>query len=181
MPSVSFGTLNLSSGESLTSPTFVMNSGTVGGSDTITVTGLFTWLGGTLGGTGTLNANGGIDLSNPFGIFLRNTRVLNNSATATWTGAGSFGNDTGATFNNLLYIGIVLQRDLDLEVAGPVSGQRNISWTTQAGMTNTLEFLNDFSAGTWQPLTNILGNGSRFEVTDPSSDRLRIYRVRLPE
>lgn len=110
---VEAGTLNLASGEALTASALNLSGGTLGGSDTITVAGLFTWSGGTLSGSGVLNANGGIDLVNPFGIFMRNTRVVNNSAVATWTGAGSLTNDTGVTFNNLAGGAFSIQTNAD--------------------------------------------------------------------
>ena len=88
-------------------------------------------------------------------------------------------NSTNATFNNLVYLAIALERDLDLEITPGSASQRTIAWTTFPGMTNTLEFSTNLSAGAWQPLTNVLGNGSRLQVSD-TADGVRIYRVRLP-
>jgi peptidyl-prolyl cis-trans isomerase A (cyclophilin A) len=89
-------------------------------------------------------------------------------------------NSTNATFNNLVYLAIVLERDLDLEITRASTGERTISWTTHPGLTNTLEFKTNLSAAAWQPLTNTLGNGSRLQITDASADTHRFYRARLP-
>ncbi len=85
-----------------------LSGGTIAGQDTLTVDGLLTWTGGSLGnGTTaqTFNANGGISI----GAFVELSpgATLNNSATATWT-AGTIdavGNNTAdqnTIFNNLL-------------------------------------------------------------------------------
>ena len=65
-----------------------ITNGTVGGSNTVTVTGLMKWLTGSLNGTGNLTANGGLTMGsgnanvNLFGW------TLVNASNATWTGAG---------------------------------------------------------------------------------------------
>ena len=94
------GTLNFSSGELITTTAYTQSSGTLTGTDTLTVSGLLTWSGGTMSGQGTTNANGGLMLTNAGGVNLRDTRTVNNAGVATWSGAGSFSNDTGAVFNN---------------------------------------------------------------------------------
>jgi len=90
------------------------------------VTGLFTWTGGTMNGTGVVNANGGMSIpsgqpfldtrtlnvsgATAFGttnvLFLQNGAVINNLAGSTWTLVNSNGNGialnggTTGTFNN---------------------------------------------------------------------------------
>jgi len=43
--------------------TLVMTNGTLGGTETLTISGLFTWSSGTISGSSTINANGGISFS----------------------------------------------------------------------------------------------------------------------
>ncbi|HKM46001.1 MAG TPA: choice-of-anchor D domain-containing protein [Terriglobales bacterium] len=98
------GTLNFSTGKTISTTTLTQSGGTLTGSDTVTVTGKVTWSGGTESGTGVTNANGGMTISEePF----LDTRTLNNAKTATWTGAaflmldGSvINNKTGAIWNH---------------------------------------------------------------------------------
>jgi uncharacterized repeat protein (TIGR01451 family) len=86
------GTLNLSSGDVITQPTFTQNSGTLTGSDTFNITGLFTWTGGTQSGTGITNANGGVDFSGVTGSSRTlNNRTLNLFGTSTWGTATTSG------------------------------------------------------------------------------------------
>lgn len=94
-------TLSLNSGEVVNVPTLEQTSGTLSGSDTINVAGVLTWSAGTMSGSGVINANGGLQLTNASGIFLRETRRLNNAGAAVWTGVGNFANDTGTVVNNL--------------------------------------------------------------------------------
>ena len=101
---INSGTLNFSTGKTITTTTLTQSTGTLTGSDTVTVTGTVTWSGGTESGTGVTNANGGITISGePF----LDTRTLNNEKTATWTGSaflmlnGSvLNNQTGAIWNH---------------------------------------------------------------------------------
>ncbi len=101
---INSGTLNFSTGKTISTTTLTQSTGTLTGSDTLTVTGAMTWSGGTESGTGVTNANGGITISGePF----LDTRTLNNAQTATWTGSaflmlnGSvLNNQTGAIWNH---------------------------------------------------------------------------------
>ena len=95
------GAIDFSSGEALSTTQFTESGGMLDGSDTLTVSGLVEWTGGVMTGTGVLNANGGMQIANPSGIQLTGNRVVNNAATATWTGAGAISNVAGAAFNNL--------------------------------------------------------------------------------
>jgi cyclophilin family peptidyl-prolyl cis-trans isomerase len=89
-------------------------------------------------------------------------------------------NSTNATFTNLIYVHVLLERDLGLEIRRGVRGDRTIGWNTLAGVTNTVEFSTDLNAGTWQIYTNVLGTGARLQVPAVTADRMRFYRVRLP-
>jgi hypothetical protein len=101
---VNSGTLNFSAGTAITTPSITQSAGTLTGTDTITSTGAITWSGGTEGGAGVTNANGGMTItSEPF----LDTRTLNNTGTATWNGiaflmlnGSTFNNQKGATFNH---------------------------------------------------------------------------------
>ncbi len=62
---------------------FTLSSGTVTGSNNLTLNDLFTWTGGTMSGTGTTNANGGILIDNAT-VFL-DLRTLNNAVGQTAT------------------------------------------------------------------------------------------------
>jgi len=88
------GTLTLNGTSSMT--TLEQSSGTLEGTDTLTVTGAITWSGGTESGTGTTNANGGMTITGqPF----LSARTMNNAKIATWDGS-DFLMDDGAVFNN---------------------------------------------------------------------------------
>ena len=88
------GTLTLNGTSSMT--TLEQSAGTLEGTDTLTVSGLLTWSGGTESGTGTTNANGGMTLTvEPF----LSGRTLNNAKTATWNGI-AFLMENGAVLNN---------------------------------------------------------------------------------
>src|SRR6516162_5129123 len=101
---VSGGTLNFSTGKAITTSSLTHSSGTLAGSDTVTVTGATTWSGGIESGTGVTNANGGMTITGePF----LDTRTMNNAKTATWNGvqflmqnASVFNNKSGATWNH---------------------------------------------------------------------------------
>jgi hypothetical protein len=89
------GTLTLSSTGSMT--TLTQSAGTLTNNATLTVSGLVTWSGGTISGTGTTNANGGMTLTvEPF----LSAQTLNNAGTATWDGI-LFLMENGAVINNL--------------------------------------------------------------------------------
>ena len=77
-----------------------LTNGTLAGSGNVTSTGLFTWSGGTLSGTGVTNANGGLLINNAE-VFL-DTRTLNNAAgsTATFGDFTLFYFQNGSVFNN---------------------------------------------------------------------------------
>jgi fibronectin-binding autotransporter adhesin len=88
------GTLTLNSTGTMS--TLEESSGTLTNASTLTVNGLLTWSGGTIGGTGTTNAKGGMALSSePF----LSGQTLNNTGIANWNGI-SFLMENGAVFNN---------------------------------------------------------------------------------
>ena len=76
--------------------------GVLTGTADVTVSGLFRWTGGTLSGSGELNANGGMSLENvgQGARKLLNGRTLNNAAAAVWSG-GHIIAYNGAVINNL--------------------------------------------------------------------------------
>src|SRR5205814_1594001 len=93
------GNLTFNNGAALTPTTLVLVSGTLTGSADITVSGLTQWWAGTMAGTGTTTANGGIEFG---GVGVTLGRRLNNAGTATETGAFAvLSLDYGGIFNNL--------------------------------------------------------------------------------
>jgi fibronectin-binding autotransporter adhesin len=122
---ISGGTLNFSTGKAITTTTVTQSTGTLTGTDNLTVSGLMTWSGGTQSGSAVTNANGGMALSGePF----LDTRTMNNAKTATWTGEaflmlnGSiFNNNTGATWNH--------EGDTNIQFEGGTSPTFNNSGT----------------------------------------------------
>lgn len=77
---------------------------------------------------------------------------------------------------NFVFLDITL-----LQVAiQPVSGGREISWNSAAGMTNIVEFTIRFPP-VWSPLISTNGNGSRMSVVDSSGDPKRFYRVQVAD
>ena len=121
---VSGGTVNLNSGSPLSIGTLTMTGGTMSGSDAITVTGHFTFNGGTLSGSGAFTAgdiemssgtrtvdtktfhNTGSAVLSGFGyLYLANSAVWDNKATATFDAQNDYGiypsGSPGGTFNNL--------------------------------------------------------------------------------
>ena len=96
---ISSGTANINNGSSLTIGTLTFSSGTLTGSTALNVTGMTTWNGGTIEGTGKLTVSGGMNIATSGGKNWR-TRVIDNPALTTWSGA-TVNTGLGATFNNL--------------------------------------------------------------------------------
>jgi hypothetical protein len=94
---VSGGAVTFSTGTAITPATLLVSGGNLSGSDNVTVSGLFTWWGGTMSGTGTTTANGGLTID---GSGLTLARPLTNTATATWTGLGDITATTDGVVNN---------------------------------------------------------------------------------
>jgi len=130
--SVSGGTANFVTGSPLTAATFNLSGGTFTGIDNLTVSGMFTWTGGTMSGNAQTNANGGIGLSG--GARYMYSRSLNNAGTATWT-AGYLGMYEGATFNNLSGASFLVQCDQPVYSSG-AAGTFNNAGTFTKSITN---------------------------------------------
>ena len=97
------GSANFSTGQTVTLPTLTLSSGVLTGSDTVKVTGLTTWTGGLMGGSGTTDAVGGLALGQDNATLALDTRTLINESAAVFTGAGATLNVTsGAIINNLV-------------------------------------------------------------------------------
>ncbi len=86
------GQVNFSTGSAITAGTMTLNSGSLVGTDALTITGLLTWSTGSMctvpacnaAGTGVTNANGGITIpAGSNGSQLLYGRTLNNAGTAT--------------------------------------------------------------------------------------------------
>jgi hypothetical protein len=88
--------------QNLSTTTLNLFFGTLGGSGTVDVSGLTTWSGGNMSGSGITNANGGLALTG-FRVDLLNSRTINNAGPATFNGtANGFVSADGLTvFNNL--------------------------------------------------------------------------------
>ena len=84
-------------------------------------------------------------------------------------------------FTNLIYIDVQLRRDLDLEVRSTRPGQHVVSWTTVAGVTNSLEYSSALTSGSWTEITNIVGNGATFNLVNSAAagESKRVYRVKV--
>jgi hypothetical protein len=96
------GSGDFSTGQTVTLPTLTLSSGVLTGSDTVKVTGLTTWTGGLMGGSGTTDAVGGLALGQDNATLALDTRTLINESAAVFTGAGATLNVTsGAIINKL--------------------------------------------------------------------------------
>ncbi len=92
------GSVNFNANSALLFTTVV--GGGLGGSDDITVSGLYTWTDGTMEGTGTTYANGGMVISGD--ATKRFYRPVVNAGMLTWSGTGGlWAYEAGATFTNL--------------------------------------------------------------------------------
>jgi len=94
------GTLDLRSGETIDVTTLTVSAGILKGSDTVNVSGAFTWSGGALTESGIVNANGGGTISAPQVKDITGGRILNTAGTLTWTGTGVIRMGTGAVIHN---------------------------------------------------------------------------------
>ena len=96
---VSFGTVTFNSGGSVNVTTLTQSGGTIAGADDITASDLFSWTGGTHGGTGTTTANSGISITSFSNRILGRTLTNPGGQTATMSGSG-FSMEVFANFNN---------------------------------------------------------------------------------
>ena len=98
-----------------------MTGGILSGSDTLTVTGLTTWSGGTISGTGTTIAQGGLQLGSEDGTYqydyLENGTFIN-AGTAIWFPTNALYEYDGATFDN--------------QAGATIEQQENVTWYTDS-------------------------------------------------
>jgi hypothetical protein len=153
-----------------------ISGGTLGGGGNLTLNGLFTWTSGTMTGGGHTVANGGmvLDTSNFNVLNLVNGRVLDNAATATWTGNGvgaAIGIGGDAVFNNLA--GATLEVQSDAGLNGGTFNNAGLFRKSASSDTTSVTFLSRFNntgtvdveTGTVNIQAGGVGSGT-FEVAD---------------
>lgn len=79
------------------------------------------------------------------------------------------------SYNQLIYCDVTL---LQVAVSNSVAG-RVIAWNSSAGLTNIVEYTEQFSPPAWRELLTTNGTGARFSVTDTNVAASRFYRVRV--
>ncbi len=158
------GALNFSTMTTITADSLNMSGGDLAGSDPLDVAGLLTWTGGTMAGSGSTVAKGGLALGLANGSYhqeILEARTLINQATANWVGSGeidlfsgaTFVNLAGATFNEKTNDTIWSDIGVGLEPAGLFDNRG--TFVVEGGGTATMEatFDNegqvDIISGTW--------------------------------
>ncbi len=113
----SLGSVNLNGAGTVALSILNLGGGNLGGSNNASISGLFTWTGGNLIGSGSVTANGGIyyPVGSARGL---NGRTLINNSTMTWEG-GTFGLNGGAVFSNAPAATVNLTTGAGLTSANP--------------------------------------------------------------
>jgi hypothetical protein len=117
------GKTNFSSSMPITVTTLVLERGELSGVNDLTVTGVLTWTGGTMSGSGKTITTGKLVINQGNG-YHGLARTLENHGLATWTG-GAIYSDSGAIFNNLSGSTFDLQGDLASTNSGSTSATFN--------------------------------------------------------
>ena len=135
---VTLGTLNLASGDPIALTTLTLTTGTLSGSDNITVSGVTTWSGGTMSGSGTTSIAPGGTLDLLGAAKTLDGRTLNNAGTATVSGAAvTLTMANGAAFNNQASGSFEIQNDSTIANSGTAStfnNQGTVSRTLSSGI-----------------------------------------------
>jgi hypothetical protein len=127
-------------GTDTTLPTLTLAGGALGGTSTVTVTGLLSWTGGTMNGGGRTVANGGISL---LGVDKGlDHRTLDNAGTATWIGTGNIGLDGFSVWNNLPGATFLAQNDATFG-GGTFNNAGTLQKMGSTGTTTFSTFLNN--------------------------------------
>ena len=137
------GTVNFNSVAAST-VVLTVSGGTLQGSGTLTITGLFSWSGGAQAGTGVTNANGGMSISGT-GTKTLATRTLNhgNNGMATWTGTGNINFNTSATLNNLMGATFDIQNNESMLSVGTFNNMGTLTKSAGAAVTAITAVLNN--------------------------------------
>ena len=147
------GTVNFSSGAGITLGTLMESGGTLTGSDTVTVSGQTTWTYGTMSGTGTTVADGGLAITvSSDGSVLLDNRTLTNAGIGTLSSSGSnsaleagdnaiINNLSGATFDVQNSIGI--NTNYHVPGSATFNNQGTLTKSTGSGTTAISAALNN--------------------------------------
>jgi hypothetical protein len=134
---------------------FNLQSGTLNGTGSLTITGTFDWGtggsgGATMSGTGTTVVASGATLNvGGSGNKALNTRTLINAGTINVTGAGNFDLTNGATLDNQTFATVNLQSDFSMGGGGTLLNDGTVVKTSPVGGTTTLNVtLTNTSQGT---------------------------------
>jgi hypothetical protein len=166
-------TANFDTGAAVPLNAVDFSSGSIGGSDTLTVGGLFTWTNGELIGSGRMRAQGGLALSDDGFRDLDNGYTLDNAGTATWTGTGRIGLLHGSTFNNLAGATFDVRNDLTFLFVGQAGTFQNAGTFRQSAGTGTTTF----GAGglfTSTGAVQLLSGALRLSATFPNAGSVAI-------
>jgi cysteine-rich repeat protein len=160
------GTANFSNTDGINPSTLTLASGTLSGSSNVNVSGLLTWTGGIMAGTGVTNGNGGMVLAANGGPILR--RTMNNAGTAAMTGTDSFRIDfTGpGVLNNLAGGTMDVQTDASFAGVSAPGTINNAGLFQKSGGSGTSSVLvKYFNAGMTTSNSGLLSFGPTYTQT----------------
>jgi len=114
-------------------PTMTFTAGTITGASDLNISGLLTWNGGTMAGSGITHARGGLALQGT--TSKRLDRTLNHSGAGTWVGNANLG--MSGTFNNLVGATFEIQNDRGFAGSGDSARINNAGTLRKTGVGTT--------------------------------------------
>ena len=184
------GVVNFSTGGTVSLTSLTQSGGALTGPDSVVVVGPTTWTGGTMNGTGSTTAAGGLTLGANDGSShteLLSARTFLNPAQATWVGTGEIDLDWGCTFVNQVGATFAEQTDLPIytnvgtgqEPSGTFNNEGTFTVAASGGTALMEPFLDnsgsvEIQSGTWE----LSGNGSAtgsFQVDAGTTFDLNMY------
>jgi hypothetical protein len=130
---ITSGTANFSSGDAIDIMNLTISTGTLSGSDTVTVSGLFNWTGyGWVAGTGAFTTTGTTTISGTISGCALSGRTWTQSGTATITGSSNLRMIYGAILNNT--VGGIF--NLNSSSGSPITKETSTSTFNNAGTLN---------------------------------------------
>jgi hypothetical protein len=151
---ISSGSTNVSFASDVSLSRLTLNSGTLTGTGSVTVTGVLNWTAGTMSGAGSTTSTGALNFS-AGSIKVLDGRALNNAGTATWTGGDFLSLQNGAVLDNQAGATFLIQNNATLTgvLAGTFLNEGTLRKLASSGTTSiTAAFKNtgtvDLETGT---------------------------------